>query len=540
MIKRVQVRRSRATGYARGLSLHLVVSVAAAVTFTGAHVAPASAQAQRASDKPRLASEAFKGCREQQKLGDATACYKLWLQKWKDVANEGEVAYSEEHSGRKEPDPAAPIPKEVPPVTAGAMRVGSGGFLLIRNVPEEANVELDGVALANGNHELKSRLPVDAGEHTVRVVDSMGGATNHKVIVQPGEMTSLDVGKPAAAASNPPSATDAPAGQLAPGSSAGIVKGDVLDFCALKPKESTGKFEKQRVVLYAAGETNQIEDDASIKQASGGTVLRDVFAGRFPLPRFHNVAAHASAPKGWESRESITMAELAGLSAVGTADDDAVKKRGAAEDAFVRYSLACTDYVAVPTITSHKAEWQEQQVKDSKGNTRTVKTLKLSVSGSLGIFKREGASFRRVAQLNASVPSFVDLATDTATMTAAAATNSVKIGGMDALSAISTARELPKYVSAVPDVSCLAGKAALEGLAGLASCARRATARSRLRSATWTSGSVRSAARRWPVATATARRSWPSARSARAHSSSLVPSRRTPAASLAARGPKRR
>jgi hypothetical protein len=54
--------------------------------------APASAQ-QKGKN---AAAEAFKACREQEKYGDATSCWKGWLDKHRSAAHEAEVLYAEE------------------------------------------------------------------------------------------------------------------------------------------------------------------------------------------------------------------------------------------------------------------------------------------------------------------------------------------------------------------------------------------------------------------------------------------------------------
>ena len=53
--------------------------------------APAAAQQDGKS-----ASEGFKACREQEKYGDATSCWRAWLDKHKSTGHEAEVLYAEE------------------------------------------------------------------------------------------------------------------------------------------------------------------------------------------------------------------------------------------------------------------------------------------------------------------------------------------------------------------------------------------------------------------------------------------------------------
>jgi hypothetical protein len=67
--------------------------------------APASAQKAK-----KAATEAFKACREQEKFGEATSCWRAWLEKHKSAAQEAEVLYAEEkvkqgESAKEEPEP---------------------------------------------------------------------------------------------------------------------------------------------------------------------------------------------------------------------------------------------------------------------------------------------------------------------------------------------------------------------------------------------------------------------------------------------------
>ena len=149
----------------------------------------------------------------------------------------------------------------------------------------------------------------------------------------------------------------------------------------------------------------------------------------------------------------------------------AAMDRAAQEMAFVSYSLACTDYVAIPAIKSHNTEWKTQQVKTKKG-TVTIRTLSMKLAGALGIFKREGSTFNQVAMLEASVPGLADYASDTAGE-AVASLPDPKIAGVSLSSLVSKATaapDLPSYISAVPDLGCLAGKAPKEGVSALVSC----------------------------------------------------------------------
>jgi outer membrane biosynthesis protein TonB len=84
-----------------GIALLLLTPVAAAQT-----------KAQKA------ATEAFRACHEMEDYGDATPCWKRWLEKYKNVGGEAEVMLAEERAGNKKPAPKkeeAEPPKPEPP-----------------------------------------------------------------------------------------------------------------------------------------------------------------------------------------------------------------------------------------------------------------------------------------------------------------------------------------------------------------------------------------------------------------------------------------
>ena len=78
------------------------------------------------------------------------------------------------------------------------------------------------------------------------------------------------------------------------------------------------------------------------------------------------------------------------------------------------------------------------------------------MNGALGIFRRQGEWWKRVALFSASAPSFADLTSDRV-----AGPRTASSGGVPML---------PGYVSGVPDGRCVEGKSATDGLPGLVSC----------------------------------------------------------------------
>ncbi|MBX3226910.1 MAG: hypothetical protein KIT84_40680 [Labilithrix sp.] len=389
-----------------------------------------SAQTTSPPPKPAAATTAFADCRAQQKVGDATACWKVWLSRYAGVGTEAEVAYAEEHA---QPNTAATAPP------AGEKGTGEKGV----------------VEKAGGEKAAGEKV---AGEK----------AAGEKGVGEKG-VSEKGAGERAVTEGEPAGARQPPSGAGASPSSPRI-KGAVLDFCAPRAtKTSATRYEKQRLVLFAIGGAERLEEDPSVAKTRPARLLRDVFAARFPMPRFDNVLVDLAAKPGWESAETLPIADVEAFLAtpISDADDDGDRRRR--EAAFARYSIRCTDYVAFPVVTGHAIKWAEHRAKSKDGGERTVKTPDLEVNASLAIFKRDGSQFRKVAVVSASVPGIADRASDAAASTAADVTNNIQVGGVDLVAAIDTAAQLPQQISAVPDVGCIAEKIAA-GRGGVPAC----------------------------------------------------------------------
>jgi hypothetical protein len=458
--------------------------IAAAVTLVAVGGSPGRADARTPS------AEAFSACREQEKIGDARACWALWMQKFGSSGSESEVAYAQEHAGnmRTSSEPSK-----------GSETGGPTAVALSANPP--ALVEVDGKKI--GLTPI-ARLNVTPGDHTA-VFQRWDAGRGMLKAVKPftataGETLSLEAkaedfhspsekAAPEKAASESPTTGSGPAPAPGPQSEGGDSKsaatngtahaaasgttgyrggGDVLDLCALEPKKDATRFQKQRVVVFAPADAAQLNDDAKVKAQDGGKLVRDIFTARFPLPRFHNVVTELPAKKEWASQDALTVEAIQAY--VKQPDDEGDKDRTARLDKereFVGYSVACTDYVVVPVITSHETKWEDKKVKTSKGE-QTVKSLNLKLGGTLAIFKRDGSGFKKIAALDESVPSIADMMSDTVT----ANLPPMKVAGVDLLDAAAKIPDLPKYVSAVPDPQCLAGKVGKGGAAALAECVK--------------------------------------------------------------------
>jgi len=114
----------------------------------------------RSQDRPKTPSAAaFSSCREQEQVGDARACWTVWLQKFVSTGTEAEVAYALEHArGLKAPAPSSapdpaqrpapsppPAPRPAPPTPAAALpqTIPANTFVSLYSSPPSL-VDLDG------------------------------------------------------------------------------------------------------------------------------------------------------------------------------------------------------------------------------------------------------------------------------------------------------------------------------------------------------------------------------------------------------------
>jgi len=375
--------------------------------------APAAAQrpAQPAS------AEAFRFCREQEKLGDARACWGVWLQKYRASGTDAEVAYAQAHPR----SPASPS--------------AANARLQLTSTPSGA-VTLDGRPLGMTPIDV---VEVPPGEHRLAFVNQ-GRSEGRTITVTALESRVVNVDFDAP----PPTQMGGP--RNPPPARTTMPVGDVLDFCALSPREGT---RKERVVLLAPSGSRQVNDDAAIRAVDGARLVREVFAARFAMERFHNVLGSFSGKRGWEQRETLSVAEVQAFVKdahdEGGAENDGRVER---EKPFIEYSLRCADYLAIPSVTSHETKWEAPG---------TARELALTMNGALGIFRRQGEWWQRVALLSASAPSFADVTSDRGPApVTASSSGSVPV--------------FPSYVSGVPDARCVQGKSATDGLPGLVAC----------------------------------------------------------------------
>lgn len=266
--------------------------------------------------------------------------------------------------------------------------------------------------------------------------------------------------------------------------------GMVTDFCKAD-SGSSGASSKARVVQLGIGGVESLGADKVLQDINAGQVFAEVFAGRFPLERFQNVVTGIPAATGWGDQSTLPIATV--RDHLTQQAKGKTELQGEAE--FTNYSLGCTDYLVVPSVTSVQAKWGEGTVKGPSGEKK-VKKLDLAVGTALSIFKREGDSFRLVKALSAKVPSLSDRMSDMAAQqmagVAASASAQVKVPDVPGanidikgkLGAIGKAvPQIPEHISAIPTPGCLKPSAGGGG-GSLAKCANSGGAASGLALAT--------------------------------------------------------
>jgi hypothetical protein len=91
----------------------LSLALAASLTLLSPFAALAQTNAQK-----KEATDAFKACREMEQYGEATACWKRWLEKHRANGGEAEVMVAEERAAKGKPPAEKPAkPEEPPPAT---------------------------------------------------------------------------------------------------------------------------------------------------------------------------------------------------------------------------------------------------------------------------------------------------------------------------------------------------------------------------------------------------------------------------------------
>ncbi len=239
--------------------------------------------------------------------------------------------------------------------------------------------------------------------------------------------------------------------------------GDVFDFCA--PTPATAKFVRQRVVVFAPAGAEKLDEDPKLASAQAGYLLRQVFLSRFPSTRFRNVAGGVVAKTDWVNADAIPLASLVDhVKKTPPASDGETTDPIAYERSFLSYSLACADFVVIPSLASVRVLWSEVMSKIEGGEKR-LKAPLVDLDARLGLFKRSGALFLRIATVRARVPSSADVERDDAALLVPALppSDDSPVPAVD----------LPSHQSAFPNPNCAISAAPRDGTAGLTSCGPR-------------------------------------------------------------------
>jgi hypothetical protein len=221
-----------------------------------------SAQAKEpTAQEKRAATDGFKSCHEQEGYGDATACWRIWFDKYEHAGTEAEVLFAQERLKR-----AGVAPKPAP------------------SAPKAPDAKPTGAAPA----PTAAPTPAAAPEVTPEAT--------------------------------PAEANPAPAPAPVAGVAALTVSGPNL--CEQKPNANQPGFSKKRVIVFAPAGADGIESDAAIKRVGGAAQIREVFLQRFPIDRFFNLLTTVSGQAGWEMKANLSKDEIKQYLATATAGAD--------------------------------------------------------------------------------------------------------------------------------------------------------------------------------------------------------------------------
>ncbi len=176
-----------------------------------------------------------------------------------------------------------------------------------------------------------------------------------------------------------------------------VDRGEVIDFCYLPSSTDTTRSHKQRLVLFklagrAVADLPEDELDEKGKVIAGRRhfVMRDagmhdhirsVFLSTVLMDRFYTVEASVESPQGVARKPFLTDDEMIGA---------------AGPDGFTAYSLACTDWVAMPRLAGKKASWQKTKVTEMRGKQKVERWVwQLNVVWDVGadLYRRSPKGF---------------------------------------------------------------------------------------------------------------------------------------------------
>jgi hypothetical protein len=180
-----------------------------------------------------------------------------------------------------------------------------------------------------------------------------------------------------------------------------------LDFCARRPTAGGQEYETQRVVVLNALLSESTEPDREVgpkgelvgthdvfARVRAGELARQAVMRGLPLPRFLMAPSRKPATAALLRQNRLSLAEA---------------RAAAGEDDFVAYSLACSDWLMIPSIERGVATWSRVEKEKTvvvNNETKQVKYIAWSASAPWNIkvlvFKRRGSDFELATTLDGS------------------------------------------------------------------------------------------------------------------------------------------
>lgn len=281
----------------------------------------ASAKPPTAQQK-KAATEAFKQCRDQEQYGDATACWRAWLEKHRSAGGEAELMVAEERVAKKSGDPGVDKPKKKRATKKDEPKEGEAAA---EQEPEEETEEEEEEApvQAEAKVEVKPEAPPEPALPPANETLQLFPGSSHRYIISPGKAEGVAVG--ASYVVNDGSGNLK--GYLkvfstGPGGSEGASQpselslrlGEVDEGAAPVPKKTVGL----SVMLHGSGAAGLMNDGSNYFETPAGGFLEYAIPGGF-VGGGLSIGYELSGPIGWsESHLRLRGEFLAGLGGTGT------------------------------------------------------------------------------------------------------------------------------------------------------------------------------------------------------------------------------
>ncbi|HEV8548011.1 MAG TPA: hypothetical protein VGQ57_03265, partial [Polyangiaceae bacterium] len=293
----------------------------------------------------KQAADLEKRAREAAKQADCSAALPLYAEAYRAAGTETSLEASAAcHESRGEWVAAYELTAELLRVTpekskaraaraAKVEELAQKTAVLTLNLPEHhAEVTLDGERV-HLHGESGGAFRVLPGKHSVQAMKERFDTFSTTVEVGAGASATVDV-----------KLTPTPL-PVTPN----VDRKEVIDFCYLAPSSDPTRSQKQRLVIFklagreiADGPERELDDKGKVidgrqhfimRGAGMHDHLRSVFLSTVLMERFYTVEASVESPKALAKKPLLTDDEMIGAAGV---------------DSFAAYSLACTDWVALP------------------------------------------------------------------------------------------------------------------------------------------------------------------------------------------------